>query len=294
MAGAAACWVVGALADGVWRAARRTAAVAGAQVRWKRGGAPARGAGDRLGVPRGACDYAALRWKDGIPVLAADGWRLLRLIGVSAGSQGGMVDLTTMAGPLEFAASIDRLGLRLPVLFLAYGAVWLVWSETADARRCCASSGWSPAILLAVAVVPHRLPVAAGPRVVRFRRLRERGTAVPAVHGRSDRGLDLSAVPAGGRGVVRALFRHRRPGCDAAVRDSARCVRWAAIPRHAGGLRHRRLGTAGHAENRQARHQRAIMPNGRAPTGPTTATGMAPTPAITTPASSGCSGCSIR
>jgi hypothetical protein len=34
-----------------------------------------------------------------------------------------------MAGPLEFAASIDHLGLKVPWLVLVLGGVWLCWAE---------------------------------------------------------------------------------------------------------------------------------------------------------------------
>lgn len=77
----------------------------------------------------GACDYAAMRCKDGIPVLASFVGSLLSLMGLSVGSHGGMVYLTTMAGPLEFATSIDHLGLKAPLLFLVLSGVWLFWAE---------------------------------------------------------------------------------------------------------------------------------------------------------------------
>ena len=100
----------------------------------------------------GTCDYAALLWKDGIPVLASLVGGLLSLTGLSVGAHGGHVYLTTMAGPLEFAASIDGLGLKVPLLFLVLSGVWLLWAETTIVgvlRKLGSIAG----ILLAVTVV---------------------------------------------------------------------------------------------------------------------------------------------
>jgi hypothetical protein len=75
-----------------------------------------------------ACDYAAMRWKDGIPVFAQLVNGLLKLTGLPASSHAGDVHLSTMAGPLNFAASIDGMALKVPVVFLALAMVWLLWS----------------------------------------------------------------------------------------------------------------------------------------------------------------------
>ena len=99
-----------------------------------------------------AADYAAMRWKEGIPVFATfiDGF--LSLTGLSVGSRGGHVLLTTMAGPLEFSASIDGMGLKVPFLFLAVALVWLLWSET-PLRELPRKLGMIAGILLAAAIV---------------------------------------------------------------------------------------------------------------------------------------------
>jgi hypothetical protein len=76
-----------------------------------------------------AGDYAAMRWKDGIPVFAGMITGLLGLLGVSAGSQGGLVCLTTMAGPLEFAASLDGMALQVPLLLWVMAAAWFGCTE---------------------------------------------------------------------------------------------------------------------------------------------------------------------
>jgi len=100
----------------------------------------------------GAGDYAAIRWKEGIPVLASMVGGMLRLMGLSVGTHGGLVYLTTMAGPLEFAASIDQLGLKVPWLFLVLSAVWLGWAE-ATIESVLRKLGIIAGILLGVVVV---------------------------------------------------------------------------------------------------------------------------------------------
>jgi hypothetical protein len=124
----AACWVGGAVAD--WWVTRRAAPGAGSakvlgKVAWLQLAALVLG-----WAALGAGDYAAMRWKDGIPVLASGVTGLLGLTGISVGTHGGLVYLTTMAGPLEFAASIDGMGLKVPWLFLVLSGVWLCWAET--------------------------------------------------------------------------------------------------------------------------------------------------------------------
>ena len=100
----------------------------------------------------GACDYAAMRWKDGIPVLASLVDGLLSLTGLSVGAHGGQVYLTTMAGPLEFATSIDTAGLKVPFLLWILSGVWLLWAET-TIQGVLRKSGTIAGILLAVTVV---------------------------------------------------------------------------------------------------------------------------------------------
>lgn len=99
-----------------------------------------------------ACDYAAMRWKDGIPVLASLVGGLLSLTGLSVGAHGGMVYLTTMAGPLEYATSIDHLALKVPCLFFVLSGVWLLWAET-TLQSVLRKAGIIAGILLAVTVV---------------------------------------------------------------------------------------------------------------------------------------------
>ena len=99
-----------------------------------------------------ACQYAAIRWKDGIPALAGMVGAGLRLTGLPAGVHGGSVVLTTMAGPLDFAMSIDRLGLQMPWLFLTSCAVWLLWAG-AELRGVLCKLGAIVWLVLGVTVV---------------------------------------------------------------------------------------------------------------------------------------------
>lgn len=99
-----------------------------------------------------AADYAAMRWKEGIPVFATLVDGLLSLTGLSVGSRSGHVLLTTMAGPLEFSASIDGMGLKVPFLFLAVALVWLLWSDS-PLRELPRKLGMIAGILLAAAIV---------------------------------------------------------------------------------------------------------------------------------------------
>lgn len=98
------------------------------------------------------CDAAAIRWKEGIPVFASLVRGLLGLTGLPVGSAGGHVYLTTMAGPLEFAASIDGMGLKVPVVFLGLGGVLLLWAET-PGREALRRFGQIAGVLLVLAVV---------------------------------------------------------------------------------------------------------------------------------------------
>jgi hypothetical protein len=103
-------------------------------------------------VAVGACDYAAMRWKDGIPVFATLLDWMLSLTGLEVGSQSGHVYLTTMAGPLDFAATLDGLALKVPVLFFAMAAVWLLWAETSLAE-VARKLGIVAGVLIAVALL---------------------------------------------------------------------------------------------------------------------------------------------
>ena len=99
-----------------------------------------------------ACDYAAMRWKDGIPVFAGLVNGFLKLTGLPAASHAGDVHLSTMAGPLQFAASIDGMALKVPVLFLALAMVWMLVSGT-PLREIFRRLAMLAGILLLAAVV---------------------------------------------------------------------------------------------------------------------------------------------
>lgn len=118
---AAALWLAGAAADVV--IARKSSAA------WKNVVLLQLAALALGWVIAGAADYAAMRWKDGIPFFATLIDWLLSLTGMSVGSQGGHVYFTTMAGPMDFAATLDGMALKVPLLFSAMAAVWLLWSE---------------------------------------------------------------------------------------------------------------------------------------------------------------------
>ena len=147
---AVGCWLVGAAAD-LWLARPAEGAgglgkVLGKLALWQF-------AAVVIGwATVGACDYAAMRWKDGIPLFASIISGGLGLLGVSVGSQGGLVCLTTMAGPLEFAASLDGMGLRVPVILLALGAGWFGCTET-SLGESLRKLGWLAGLLLVVALV---------------------------------------------------------------------------------------------------------------------------------------------
>lgn len=103
-------------------------------------------------VAAAGCDYAAMRWKDGVPVFAGMVSGLLGLFGTAAGSRDGLVFLTTMAGPLEFAASIDGMALKVPAIFLVLGLVRMLWAEV-PVVETVRRSGVITVLLLAAAVV---------------------------------------------------------------------------------------------------------------------------------------------
>lgn len=102
-------------------------------------------------VAVGTCDYAAMRWKDGIPVFATMLDWLLSLCGQSVGSQNGHIYISTMAGPLDFAATLDGLALKVPAVFFAMAAVWLLWAESSLAE-VARKLGILAAVLIVVAL----------------------------------------------------------------------------------------------------------------------------------------------
>lgn len=100
----------------------------------------------------GGCEYAAMRWKDGVPVFASIVAWLLNGCGMAAGSRDGLVYLTTMAGPQEFAASIDAMALGVPLVFLTLLMVRLWWAEV-PVGESLRRGGVAAAVLLALALV---------------------------------------------------------------------------------------------------------------------------------------------
>ncbi len=149
-AAAAACWLAGLAIDvAAWRTAAGpgNAAAIARQVAWFNLAALAVGLGTAA-----ACDYAAMRWKMGVPLLADMLAGLLRIVGLPAASHLGQLHLTTMAGPLETAASIDRMGLQVPALFLALSAAWLC-AHTPRPAAVLRALGILAGVLLAVALV---------------------------------------------------------------------------------------------------------------------------------------------
>jgi len=147
---AAACWTCGAALD--WWVTRKTygdASMARTVGQW----AWLQLAALVIGwAALDASEYAAIRWKEGIPVLASMVASVLSLTGIAVGNHGGLVYLTTMAGPLEYATSIDHLALKVPWLFWALSGVWLCWAQ-ASARDVLRKLGWIAGILLVAIVV---------------------------------------------------------------------------------------------------------------------------------------------
>ncbi|NNM28990.1 MAG: hypothetical protein HKO57_05675, partial [Akkermansiaceae bacterium] len=81
-----------------------------------------------------AAGYGAMRWKEGIFGLSHLAGGLLRAVGLPVGTDGGVIYLTTMAGPLEFAASLDHLGARIPFVMWILAAAWLLWTSRSFVR----------------------------------------------------------------------------------------------------------------------------------------------------------------
>jgi hypothetical protein len=143
-------WLVGLAADAIAiRRAGPTAGVKGMLV----GTALLQGASLAVGwlVLTGG-EYAAMRWKDGVPVFAAVVAWLVDCCGMVAGSRDGMVLLTTMAGPQEFAASLDAMALVVPLIFLAQSLVRMWWAGV-PAGESLRRAGVVAAVLLALALV---------------------------------------------------------------------------------------------------------------------------------------------
>ncbi|RME94570.1 MAG: hypothetical protein D6766_05510 [Verrucomicrobia bacterium] len=99
-----------------------------------------------------ACDYAAMRWKDGLPGLAGMAAFLLHGAGLPVSSFEGDLFLTTMAGPLRFSVSADNLWLWLPATGLAVGAAGL-FLRAGTLKAAWSRVGWLALLLAAVAVV---------------------------------------------------------------------------------------------------------------------------------------------
>ena len=146
-AAAAACWVVALVPDALW-AGRRM-----------RGHATPRSACalDVLLVNAGCvliglalnalAVYAAMRWKDGLPLAAQAAALLMRVLQLPASAFEGQVHLTTMAGPLQLPVDLDRLGIMLPLLVGGFALVYVLaavprWPGVARAV------GWLAAVLL--------------------------------------------------------------------------------------------------------------------------------------------------
>ncbi|MCD6338638.1 MAG: Gldg family protein [Verrucomicrobia bacterium] len=128
---ALALWAAGMACDWVWM--RRDAAERGAS--FSPGAQGLRLLGFQAAAALFALTAAALvswtelRWKTGIPTLAAAAAAILRAFGVSVSAFRGDLFLNTMAGPLRFHASLDHLGLALPAAFLAAAACLLWWRK---------------------------------------------------------------------------------------------------------------------------------------------------------------------
>lgn len=98
------------------------------------------------------CDYAAMRWKDGLPGLAPVAAFFLHGAGLPVSNFEGDLFLTTMAGPLRFSASVDNLWLWLPLTGLAVGTAGL-FLRCGTLKAAWRRMGWLALLLAAVAVV---------------------------------------------------------------------------------------------------------------------------------------------
>jgi hypothetical protein len=106
-----------------------------------------------------AFTYAAMRWKEGLPVLSSLAACLLRAIGLPAASFRGDLYVTTMSGSLSFAVSLDNLGLWIPACVASFYGVYLLLTA-ATLRAVLRSLGWIIGIMIIVALV--RMVVATG------------------------------------------------------------------------------------------------------------------------------------
>lgn len=70
--------------------------------------------------------WLSLRWKDGSPIFAELIGLLCHGIGIPVAVGSGSLFLSTMSGPLQFRASLDQLGLGVPVLLFAVSTVYML------------------------------------------------------------------------------------------------------------------------------------------------------------------------
>lgn len=222
---AGCCWALGALAD--WRVTRKASGGTTGQTLVRL--AALHAAALILGWGAlDACQYAAIRWKDGIPVLASLVGGGLRLTGLPAGTHGGSVVLTTMAGPLDFAMSIDRLGLQMPLLFLTSAAAWLLWAGL-DLRDVLCKLGAITWLVLGVTVVCGVCQVLLPLGLFDFVGYESEELPYrPFMDERTGIWIYLPFLLAAGMGIGRFL----RPPAAADVRADKlpRLLRWGAIP----------------------------------------------------------------
>jgi hypothetical protein len=102
---------------------------------------------------------AAVRWKDGWPVMAEFTAFLLKAVGLPVACFDGNLNLTTMAGSLSFAVSFDNLGLWIPASVWAGCGVYLLLT-TGQLRSVGRSMAWIGGILLGMALL--RMVLATG------------------------------------------------------------------------------------------------------------------------------------
>jgi hypothetical protein len=96
--------------------------------------------------------HAAMRWKDGIPVLCEAACYMLRSLGLPVASFQGELHMTTMSGPLRFPVSLDGLGLLMPAWVASFYGIFLL--RTAPSLRAVLrSAGWIFAILVLLALI---------------------------------------------------------------------------------------------------------------------------------------------
>jgi hypothetical protein len=96
--------------------------------------------------------YAAMRWKSGLSMVAFIPAMVLRSLGLSLGVFAGDLVMTTMAGPLTFAVSLDHLGPTIPVGIAASCAVYLLLTAS-NLRQVMRSLAVISVILAGVCIV---------------------------------------------------------------------------------------------------------------------------------------------